>query len=138
MLKALADRFAEAFAEYLHHQVRTELWGYAADEALTNTALIREEYQGIRPAPGYPSCPDHRQKTELFELLNATAATGITLTESLAMWPTASVSGFYFAHPESRYFQLGKIGPDQVEQYAALRDEPLAESERWLAPVLGY
>ncbi|MGB0958140.1 MAG: vitamin B12 dependent-methionine synthase activation domain-containing protein, partial [Litorivicinus sp.] len=127
MLKALADRFAEAFAEYLHHQVRTQLWSYASDESLDNNALIREEYQGIRPAPGYPSCPDHRQKTPLFELLDATAATGIELTESLAMWPTASVSGFYFAHPEARYFQLGKIGPDQVEQYAAMRDEPLAD-----------
>lgn len=138
MLKVLADRLAEAFAEYLHHQVRTQLWGYAIDEQLNNDALIREEYRGIRPAPGYPSCPDHRQKLALFELLDAESATGITLTESLAMWPTASVSGFYFGHPDARYFQLGKIGPDQVEHYARDSGETLQETERWLAPVLGY
>ena len=138
MLKILADRLAEAFAEYLHRLVRTELWGYEPDEALDNDALVREEYRGIRPAPGYPSCPDHRQKEALFELLDATQTTGITLTESLAMWPTASVSGFYFAHPDARYFQLGKIGPDQIEAYASDRGEAIDESERWLAPVLGY
>lgn len=138
MLKALADRLAEAFAEYAHHQLRTELWGYAADEALDNDALIREEYTGIRPAPGYPACPDHRQKEALWALLDVDERLGIQLTESMAMWPTASVSGFYFAHPDARYFQLGKVGPDQIEQYSLLRDESIETTERWLAPVLGY
>lgn len=138
MLKALADRFAEAFAEWAHHKLRVEYWGYASDESLDNQALIREEYQGIRPAPGYPACPDHRQKIALWQLLDVDARVGISLTESLAMWPTASVSGFYFAHPDSRYFQLGKIGPDQIEQYSQLRGDSIDENERWLAPVLGY
>ncbi len=138
ILKALADRFAEAFAEWAHHQIRTEIWGYAGDESLSNEELIREQYQGIRPAPGYPSCPDHRQKQALWQLLDVDQSVGITLTESLAMWPTASVSGFYFAHPQARYFQLGKIGPDQIEHYSQQRREPIAENERWLAPVLGY
>jgi len=138
MLKALADRFAEAFAEWAHHRLRTQTWGYAAGESLSNDELIREQYQGIRPAPGYPSCPDHRQKQALWSLLDVPNKVGITLTESLAMWPTASVSGFYFAHPQARYFQLGKVGPDQIEHYSQQRDEAIAENERWLAPVLGY
>ena len=138
MLKALADRFAEAFAEWAHDKIRRELWGYAPDEALSNERLIREDYQGIRPAPGYPACPDHRQKQALWALLDVENQVGITLTESLAMWPTASVSGFYFAHPDARYFQLGKVGPDQIDQYSQLRNESIDENERWLAPVLGY
>ena len=138
MLKALADRFAEAFAEWAHHQIRTQFWGYAPDESLTNDELIQESYRGIRPAPGYPACPDHRQKTVLWDLLDVENQIGLTLTESLAMWPTASVSGFYFAHPQARYFQLGKIGPDQIEHYSQQRNETIDENERWLAPVLGY
>ena len=113
MLKALADRLAEAFAEWLHMKVRRELWGYARDERLDGVALIREEYRGIRPAPGYPACPDHRVKAPLFDLLRATAI-GMSLTENYAMLPAASVSGFYFAHPEATYFAVGKIGDDQV------------------------
>ncbi len=136
LLKALADRFAEAFAERLHQQVRTALWGYASGEQLTNEALIREEYRGIRPAPGYPACPDHSLKPILFDLLNATANTGITLTESQAMLPTAAVSGFYFAHPDSSYFGVARIGRDQLEDYAERRGMPLAEAERWLRPNL--
>ncbi len=136
LLKALADRFAEAFAERLHQHVRTTLWGYAAGEQLTNEALIREEYRGIRPAPGYPACPDHSLKPVLFELLNATENTGITLTESQAMLPTAAVSGFYFAHPESSYFGVARIGRDQVEDYAARRGMDLPVAERWLRPNL--
>ena len=136
LLKALADRFAEAFAERLHQHVRTTLWGYAPGEQLTNEALIREEYRGIRPAPGYPACPDHSLKPVLFDLLNATENTGITLTESQAMLPTAAVSGFYFAHPESQYFGVARIGRDQVEDYAARRGMELAEAERWLRPNL--
>ncbi|MEM7035731.1 MAG: methionine synthase, partial [Bacteroidota bacterium] len=138
MTKALADRLAEAFAECLHAQVRSEYWGYAADESLDNEALIREKYQGIRPAPGYPACPDHTEKGVLFELLDAEAHTGIQLTESYAMWPAAAVSGFYFAHPDSRYFGLGKIGEDQVADYAARKGMPKSEMERWLAPNLNY
>lgn len=137
LLKALADRFAESFAEHLHRRVRTEFWGYAPDEALPNEALIREQYRGIRPAPGYPACPDHREKETLWKLLDVDAATGISLTESLAMWPTASVSGFYFAHPDARYFTLGTIGRDQLKTYSALRQEPEADNARWLAPILG-
>ncbi len=136
LLKALADRFAEAFAERLHQHVRTTLWGYAPGEQLTNEALIREEYRGIRPAPGYPACPDHSLKPVLFELLNATENTGITLTESQAMLPTAAVSGFYFAHPEASYFGVARIGRDQVEDYAQRRGMELAEAERWLRPNL--
>ena len=136
LLKALADRFAEAFAERLHQHVRTTLWGYAPGEQLPNEALIREEYRGIRPAPGYPACPDHSLKPVLFELLNATENTGITLTESQAMLPTAAVSGFYFAHPESQYFGVARIGRDQVEDYAARREMELAVAERWLRPNL--
>ncbi len=136
LLKALADRFAEAFAERLHQHVRTTLWGYAPGEQLTNEALIREEYRGIRPAPGYPACPDHSLKPVLFHLLNATENTGITLTESQAMLPTAAVSGFYFAHPESSYFGVARIGRDQVEDYAQRRGMDLAVAERWLRPNL--
>jgi 5-methyltetrahydrofolate--homocysteine methyltransferase len=136
LLKALADRFAEAFAERLHSHVRTTLWGYAPNEQLTNEALIREEYRGIRPAPGYPACPDHSLKPILFELLDATAKTGITLTESYAMLPTAAVSGFYFGHPQAEYFGVARIGRDQVEDYAARRDADIATAERWLRPNL--
>ena len=132
LLKALADRFAEAFAERLHAHVRTTLWAYAPGEQLTNEALIREQYRGIRPAPGYPACPDHSLKPILFDLLDATASTGITLTESQAMLPTAAVSGFYFAHPESQYFGVATIGRDQVADYAARRGIDLATAERWL------
>jgi 5-methyltetrahydrofolate--homocysteine methyltransferase len=136
LLKALADRFAEAFAERLHHHVRTDLWGYAPGEQLTNEALIKEEYRGIRPAPGYPACPDHSLKATLFELLDAPAHTGLTLTESFAMFPTAAVSGFYFGHPESQYFGVARIGRDQVEDYAARRGVSIAQAERWLRPNL--
>ncbi|GAA4761506.1 methionine synthase [Novosphingobium ginsenosidimutans] len=136
LLKALADRFAEAFAERLHQHVRTTLWGYAPGEQLTNEALIREEYRGIRPAPGYPACPDHSLKPILFELLDATAKTGITLTESYAMLPTAAVSGFYFGHPQAEYFGVARIGRDQVEDYAARRGADIATAERWLRPNL--
>ena len=138
LAKALADRLAEAFAERLHERVRREFWGYAPDEQLDNDGLIKEMYQGIRPAPGYPACPDHTEKETLFELLDATPRAGISLTESFAMLPTASVSGFYFWHPEARYFGLGKIGRDQVEDYARRKGMTVAEAERWLAPNLGY
>jgi len=136
LLKALADRFAEAFAERLHQHVRTELWGYAPGEQLTNEALIREEYRGIRPAPGYPACPDHSLKPILFGLLDAPANAGITLTESNAMLPTAAVSGFYFGHPDSQYFGVARIGRDQLEDYARRRGVDLATAERWLRPNL--
>lgn len=138
MVKALADRLAEAFAERLHERVRKEFWGYAEDEALDNEALISEKYRGIRPAPGYPACPDHTEKEDLFELLNATENTGIELTESFAMWPAAAVSGWYFAHPESRYFSTGKIGKDQVQSLAERKSMSLETMERWLSPVLSY
>jgi 5-methyltetrahydrofolate--homocysteine methyltransferase len=136
LLKALADRFAEAFAERLHQHVRSTLWGYAPGEQLTNEALIREEYRGIRPAPGYPACPDHSLKPILFDLLKAQETAGITLTESQAMLPTSAVSGFYFAHPESQYFGVARIGRDQLEDYAARRGIDLAVAERWLRPNL--
>ena len=136
LLKALADRFAEAFAERLHQHVRTTLWGYAAGEQLTNEALIREQYRGIRPAPGYPACPDHSLKPILFDLLKAQETAGITLTESQAMLPTSAVSGFYFAHPDSQYFGVARIGRDQLEDYAARRGVDLAVAERWLRPNL--
>ena len=138
ILKALADRFAEAFAEWAHKKVRCELWGYAKEEGLDNDALINEKYQGIRPAPGYPSCPDHRGKLVIWELLDVEKNIDISLTESLAMWPTSSVSGFYFSHPESHYFQLGRVDKDQVEVYSKAREESMDENEIWLAPVLGY
>ena len=136
ILQALADRFAEAFAELLHKKTRLEYWGYATDEHLTTEQLIKEEYLGIRPAPGYPACPDHTEKYKLFELLGGTAATGITLTESLAMYPASSVSGWYFANPESKYFGVGKISEDQLKNYAERKAMPLAEARRWLSPVL--
>jgi 5-methyltetrahydrofolate--homocysteine methyltransferase len=138
LAKALADRLAEAFAERLHERVRTELWGYAAGEALSNLALIREEYQGIRPAPGYPACPDHTEKRTIFTLLEATRHAGIRLTESCAMLPAASVSGWYFWRPEAKYFGVGRLGRDQVADYARRKDMPLEEIERWLASNLGY
>ncbi len=138
MLQALADRLAEAFAELLHERTRKEFWGYATNEHLTAKELIEERYQGIRPAPGYPACPDHTEKYKLFELLNATENAGITLTESLAMYPASSVCGWYFANPESKYFGVGKIGKDQVEDYAKRKNMPLEEIERWLRPQLDY
>jgi 5-methyltetrahydrofolate--homocysteine methyltransferase len=138
MVKALADRLAEAFAERMHQMVRTELWGYATDETLDNDSLIAEAYTGIRPAPGYPSCPDHTEKGTLFAMLAAEEGAGIELTESFAMRPAASVSGFYFSHPESSYFGLGKIGRDQVEDYARRKLIAAEEAERWLAPNLAY
>ena len=137
MLKALADRLAEAFAERLHQRVRTELWGYAPDEALSNEQLIAETYRGIRPAPGYPACPDHRVKRAMFEVLDAPAI-GMGLTESLAMTPAASVSGFYLAHPEATYFNVGRIGEDQLADYAARQGIDPQEARRALAPVLGF
>ena len=136
LLKALADRFAEAFAERLHQHVRTTLWGYAPGEQLTNEALVREQYRGIRPAPGYPACPDHTLKPILFDLLDATAKVGITLTESQAMLPTSAVSGFYFGHPEASYFGVARIGQDQLEDYANRRGMDLSTAERWLRPNL--
>jgi 5-methyltetrahydrofolate--homocysteine methyltransferase len=138
MAEALADRLAEAFAEYLHEHVRKVAWGYAPEEDLGKDALIEEKYRGIRPAPGYPACPDHTEKGTIWRLLDVEARTGMKLTESFAMWPGASVSGLYFAHPESRYFSLGKIGRDQVEDYARRKGQTMAEAERWLGPNLGY
>jgi len=138
MVKALADRLAEAFAELMHERVRKEYWGYAQNETLTNEDLISENYQGIRPAPGYPACPDHTEKKRLFELLDAESQIGIQLTESYAMYPASAVSGFYFSHPESTYFALGKIAKDQVIDYAERKNMSLEEIERWLSPVLNY
>jgi 5-methyltetrahydrofolate--homocysteine methyltransferase len=138
MVKALADRLAEAFAERMHELVRKEFWAYSHDESLSSEDLIKEKYRGIRPAPGYPACPDHTEKATLFEILDAEKLTGIHLTESFAMYPTAAVSGFYFAHPQSRYFGLGKINKDQVEDYAVRKGLTLEETERWLSPNLGY
>jgi 5-methyltetrahydrofolate--homocysteine methyltransferase len=138
MLKALADRLAEALAERLHERVRRELWAYAPREQLDNAALIREEYDGIRPAPGYPACPEHTEKALLWRLLDAERTTGIRLTESFAMFPTAAVSGFYFSHPQAHYFGVGQIDRDQVLSYAQRKGFKLREAERWLAPLLGY
>jgi 5-methyltetrahydrofolate--homocysteine methyltransferase len=138
MAKALADRFAEAAAEFLHEKVRKEIWGYASNEALDNESLIGEKYQGIRPAPGYPACPEHTEKLTLFKILNVEERIGVTLTESMAMWPAASVSGWYFGHPESKYFGLGKIQKDQVADYATRKGWSLEEAEKWLGPNLGY
>ncbi|MDE1158243.1 MAG: methionine synthase [Neorhizobium sp.] len=138
LVKALADRFAEAFAERMHQRVRKEFWGYAADETLTNNELIHEEYAGIRPAPGYPAQPDHTEKATLFTLLDATAATGVVLTESYAMWPGSSVSGLYIGHPQSYYFGVAKVERDQVEDYAGRKGMAVEEIERWLGPVLNY
>ena len=136
MIKALADRLAEAFAEYLHEVVRKETWAYAADETLENQALIAEKYRGIRPAPGYPACPDHLEKLGIFKLLDATAQIGVTLTESLAMWPAAAVSGWYFAHPDARYFGLGKITQEQLEDVARRKDVEASDIERWYSSIL--
>ena len=138
MAKALADRLAESFAEVLHQKVRTEFWGYATEDHLSNEDLIREKYQGIRPAPGYPACPDHTEKSTLFSLLNAPESAGIILTESMAMLPAASVSGWYFAHPQSKYFGLGKINKDQVAHYAERKGMDMDTAERWLSPILAY
>jgi 5-methyltetrahydrofolate--homocysteine methyltransferase len=136
LLKALADRLAEAFAEHLHQRVRREFWGYAAEETLSNEEMVAEKYRGIRPAAGYPACPDHTEKGPLFALLEAEKNAGMALTESFAMHPAASVSGFYLAHPEARYFAVSKIGRDQLEDYAKRKGMTVAEAERWLAPVL--
>nr|WP_277343409.1 methionine synthase [Nocardioides sp. HDW12B] len=138
MLESLADRLAEAFAERLHERVRTELWGYSPDEKLDNRELIKEKYDGIRPAPGYPACPDHTEKQTLWRLLDVEANIGLQLTESMAMWPGAAVSGFYFSHPQSQYFVVGRLGQDQVADYANRKGWTLPEGERWLAPNLGY
>jgi 5-methyltetrahydrofolate--homocysteine methyltransferase len=137
MTKALADRLAEAFAECLHQQARND-WGYGKSESLTGADLIEEKYRGIRPAPGYPSQPDHTEKPELFRLLDAEKATGVKLTETYAMWPAASVCGLYFGHPDARYFALDRITKDQVEDYARRKGMPLSVIERWLSPNLGY
>jgi 5-methyltetrahydrofolate--homocysteine methyltransferase len=138
MVKALADRLAEAFAERMHQRARRELWGYDPDEALAQADLIGEKYRGIRPAPGYPAQPDHTEKATLFALLDGAGRIGVQLTESYAMWPGASVCGLYFSHPESHYFGIGKLERDQVEDYAGRKGWTLAEAERWLAPVLNY
>jgi len=138
LFQALTDRLAEAFAECMHEKVRRDLWGYSANENLTNAQLIAEDYRGIRPAPGYPAQPDHTEKALLFALLDAQKNAGITLTESFAMWPASSVSGLYFAHPDAQYFGVGKIEADQVADYAARKGFTLAEMERWLAPILNY
>jgi len=138
MLKALADRLAEAFAELMHEKVRKEYWAYSENESLDNDGLIREQYRGIRPAPGYPACPDHTEKALLWELLDVENNTGIKLTDSYAMYPAASVSGFYFSHPDSRYFAVGKINRDQVTAYAERKGMDVETVERWLAPNLGY
>jgi 5-methyltetrahydrofolate--homocysteine methyltransferase len=138
MIKSLADRLAEAFAEKLHERIRKEFWGYAASENLSNDDLISEKYQGIRPAPGYPSCPDHSEKITIFNILDAENKIGIKLTENFAMYPTASVSGYYFAHPNAQYFGVGKIGRDQVKDYARRKGVDISTAEKWLAPTLSY
>ena len=138
MVKIIADRLAEAFAECMHAIVRNETWGYVSDTGLTNEELIKEKYQGIRPAPGYPACPDHTEKAALFRLLNPEENAGLTLTENFAMFPSAAVSGWYFSHPESKYFGLGKIDKDQVEDIAARKGEEVHVMERWLSPNLNY
>jgi 5-methyltetrahydrofolate--homocysteine methyltransferase len=138
LVKSVADRLAEALAESMHERVRRELWGYAAKEELSNDALVREAYRGIRPAPGYPACPDHTEKRTLFELLDVENSLGIRLTESFAMTPTASVSGWYLSHPDAAYFGVGRIGRDQVEDYAGRKGWSIAEAELWLSPNLGY
>ncbi|MFY0683574.1 MAG: methionine synthase [Balneola sp.] len=138
MIKALADRLAEASAEYMHYKVRTEFWGYSIDEKFSNEELIAEDYRGIRPAPGYPACPDHTEKRTLFNLLEVEKNIGISLTESCAMYPASSVSGFYFSHPQSRYFRVGKVEKDQIEDYAKRKGQSIEETEKWLAPYLAY
>ena len=134
MIKALADRLAEAFAEYLHEKVRKEIWGYSPIEDLSNQDLIFEKYKGIRPAPGYPSCPDHLEKLTIWDLLNVEQEIGVTLTESMAMWPASSVSGYYFGNPESKYFGLGRIKDDQVIDYAKRRNISTDLAKKWLNP----
>jgi len=136
MIKALADRLAEAFAEYLHKEVRTKHWAYAQDESLSNQELIKENYKGIRPAPGYPACPDHLEKQTIWKLLNVEENIGVKLTESLAMWPAASVSGYYFGNPEAKYFGLGKIKEDQLLDYSKRKNISIAEATKWLNPNL--
>ena len=136
MIKALADRLAEAFAEYLHKEVRMNHWGYAADESLSNTDLIKESYKGIRPAPGYPACPDHLEKQTIWKLLEVEQQIGVELTESLAMWPAASVSGYYFGNPEAKYFGLGKITEDQLIDYSKRRNISIEDARKWLNPNL--
>jgi 5-methyltetrahydrofolate--homocysteine methyltransferase len=138
MAKALADRLAEALAERLHQRVRKEFWGYAPDEALSNSELIAERYRGIRPAPGYPAQPDHTEKATLFALLQPEREIGVRLTESFAMWPGASVCGLYFSHPQSHYFGVGRIERDQIEDYAKRKGWTVEDAERWLAPILNY
>ena len=138
LLKALADRLAEAFAERMHQRVRTEFWGYSPDENLANDKLIDESYCGIRPAPGYPACPDHTEKRTIFKLLDAEKNAGMTLTESCAMWPASAVSGLYFSHPESQYFVVGRVTLEQVTDYAKRKGDSVADTERWLAPILDY
>jgi 5-methyltetrahydrofolate--homocysteine methyltransferase len=138
MVKALADRFAEAFAECMHARVRKEFWGYAPSENLDSGALIKEEYQGIRPAPGYPACPDHLEKATLFEMLDAQKNTTVFLTESFAMYPASSVSGWYYANENAKYFGLGNIAKDQVEDYAQRIGKSVEETERWLSSILNY
>jgi 5-methyltetrahydrofolate--homocysteine methyltransferase len=138
MLKSLADRLAEALAERMHERVRREFWGYAPDERFSSDDLIREGYRGIRPAPGYPACPEHSEKATLWRMLDAEHKAGINLTENFAMFPTAAVSGWYFSHPEARYFQVGQIDADQVESYARRKGWTAEEARRWLAPLLGY
>jgi len=138
MLKVLADRLAEAFAEHMHERVRKEFWAYEADEDLDNDSLIREKYRGIRPAPGYPACPDHTEKATLWQMLEPGENAGMSITESFAMLPTAAVSGWYFAHPESRYFSVTRIQQDQVIDYAERKGMDTISAERWLAPILGY
>ena len=134
MVKALADRLAEAFAEYLHREVRIKHWGYATNENLTNTQLIKENYKGIRPAPGYPACPDHLEKETIWDLLQVKETIGVELTESMAMWPAASVSGYYFGNSEARYFGLGKIKEDQVKDFAKRKNIDFEVAEKWLRP----
>ena len=134
MVKALADRFAEAYAEFLHKRIRTQDWGYAATETLSNEELIKESYKGIRPAPGYPACPDHLEKLTIWELLQVEEKIGVSLTESIAMWPAASVSGYYFGNEEAKYFGLGKIKKDQVEDFATRKNIELSLAEKWLNP----
>ena len=138
LLKSLADRLAEACAEWLHRKVRTQLWGYSPDESLDTVALVAEEYQGIRPAPGYPACPDHSEKATIFQLLDAENNIGLQLTENFAMLPASAVSGLYFSHPRSQYFVVGRVGREQVADYARRKGATMQQAERWLAPNLDY
>jgi 5-methyltetrahydrofolate--homocysteine methyltransferase len=138
IVKAIADRLAEAFAEHMHERVRKEFWGYTVEEDFENIDLIKERYQGIRPAPGYPACPDHLEKAEIFKLLRATAATNIELTESMVMLPAASVCGYYFSHPEARYFGIARVYKDQVQDYSKRKQQSVEVTEKWLWSVLGY